>query len=86
MGANGATKVLKVIENVSTILAIELFNASQALHFREPAKTSPFLLEILGNFRSQVPVLKEDQVMADHIKNSKEFLSGFSIENELLFE
>ena len=86
MGANGATKALKVIENVSTILAIELFNASQALHFREPAKTSPFLLDILGNFRSQVPVLKEDQVMADHIKNAKEFLSGFSVENELLFD
>ena len=86
MGANGATKVLKVIENVSTILAIEIFNASQALHFREPAKTSPFLLEILENFRSKVPVLTEDQVMAVHIGNAKEFLSNFSVENEQMFD
>ena len=86
MGANGATKVLKVVENVSTILAIELFNASQALHFREPAKTSPILLEILENFRSKVPVLKEDQVMADHIRNAKEFLANFSVEKELMFD
>lgn len=86
MGANGATKVLKVIENVSTILAIELFNASQALHFREPAKTSPFLLDILQDFRFKIPVLKEDQVMADHISNAKEFLSNFPVNKELLFD
>ena len=43
MGANSATKCYKVIENVETILAIELMNASQALYFREPLKSSPFV-------------------------------------------
>ena len=39
MGANAATKLKRVIDNVETILAIELFNASQALSFRK-LKTS----------------------------------------------
>jgi len=36
MGANAATKCLRVVENIETILAIELMNASQALSFRVP--------------------------------------------------
>ncbi len=34
MGANGATKCLRIIDNIETILAIELMNASQGLAFR----------------------------------------------------
>ena len=86
MGANSATKVQKVIDNISTILAIELFNASQALHFREPAKTSGFLTQMLDSFRAEVPLIKEDQVMAVHIHKAKEFINSFTIEDELLFD
>ena len=43
MGANGATKTFQIVNNIETILAIELLNASQALHFRIPLKSSPFL-------------------------------------------
>lgn len=86
MGANGATKVLKVIDNISTILAIELFNASQALHYREPSKTSPFLCEFLEAFRNVVPIVKEDQVMSVHIRRAKEFLNSYDIKEELLFD
>lgn len=77
MGSNGATKVLRIIENVYSVLAIELFNASQAIHFREPAQTSTFLAEILKDFREHVPLLKEDVTMAPHIKNAKEFLKHY---------
>jgi len=73
MGSNGATKLLKVIDNISTILAIELFNASQALHYREPKKTSTYLQEVITEFRKVVPILLEDQVMSIHIKASQKF-------------
>lgn len=86
MGANGATKVLKVIDNLSTILAIELFNASQALHYRLPDNTSPFLSEMLTAFRAEVPIIKEDQVMSVHIHKAKEFLSSFEIEETLFLD
>jgi histidine ammonia-lyase len=34
MGANGATKALRVMDNLERILAIELMNASQAIEYR----------------------------------------------------
>ena len=39
MGANAATNAYKVMSNTERVLAIELFNASQAIYFREPVKT-----------------------------------------------
>lgn len=86
MGANGATKVLKVIDNISTILAVELFNASQALHYREPLKTSPILENFVETFRTIVPIIKEDQVMAVHMNNAKEFIASFEIKQEILLD
>ncbi len=86
MGANGATKVLKVLDNLTTILAIELFNASQALHYREPKNTSPFLKKIMMDFRSHVPIIKEDQVMAVHIHEARKFIENFEIEEELVLD
>lgn len=84
MGANAAVKVLKIISNIETILAIELFNASQSLHFREPSKSSPFIMKVINNYRKVVPVIKEDEVMAVHIHNSKKFLKEFSMEEDFL--
>ncbi|WP_037321192.1 histidine ammonia-lyase [Salegentibacter sp. Hel_I_6] len=78
MGANGATKLLKVVENLNSVLAIELFNASQAMHFREPAETSQRLGDVLNDFRNVVPVLHKDVTMAPHIKAAKSFLENFN--------
>lgn len=83
MGANSATKLLKVVENVNSVLAIELFNASQAIHFREPAKTSEVLQELLNDFRKEVPVLAEDATMAPFIAKAKDFLKKFETEGYL---
>lgn len=75
MGANAATKLLKVTGNLFNILAIELFNASQALHFREPEKTSPQLQAFLKKFRERVPLLEKDEIMYRHIQTACNFLS-----------
>jgi len=83
MGSNSATKLLKVIENLNSVLAIELFNASQAIHFREPLKTSEKLNKVLEDFRKDVPVLTEDRTMAPYIQKSKEFIRQFEVEDFL---
>ncbi|QYA26539.1 histidine ammonia-lyase [Gramella sp. MT6] len=83
MGANSATKLLKVVENLNSVLAIELFNASQAMHFREPAKTSETLSNVIESFRKEVPVLTEDRTMAPYIKKAKEFIDNMEIEDFL---
>lgn len=85
MGANGATKLVKVVSNIKTVLAIELFNASQALHYREPAESSPFVMSFVKAFREEVPIVKQDKVMAPEIKNARLFLKQFDLEKELLF-
>ncbi|APG59626.1 histidine ammonia-lyase [Christiangramia salexigens] len=79
MGANSATKLLKVVENLNSVLAIELFNASQAIHFREPAKTSSKLSGFIEEFRKAVPVLTEDRTMAPYIKKAKNFIEELEI-------
>lgn len=53
MGANAATKCKKITDNLPTILAIELFTASQALYFAK-AKTSPFLASMVDMFREKI--------------------------------
>ena len=83
MGANSATKLIKVVENLNTVLAIELFNASQAMHFREPAQTSDKLRAVLDRFRITVPVLTEDRTMAPYIQKAKKFIEDFETEDFL---
>ncbi|MCZ4320000.1 histidine ammonia-lyase [Aequorivita viscosa] len=85
MGANGATKCLRVIENIETILAIELMNASQALKFREPKKSSPFIESFLKPYRSIVPFMENDRVLADDIHASDAFLQSLNIDADILF-
>jgi histidine ammonia-lyase len=74
MGANSATKLIRVVDNVERLLAIELINASQAIEFRRPDKTSPYLEEFLGAFREEVPFVKNDRVLYKDIENAVMFL------------
>ncbi len=85
MGANAATKCLRIINNLETILAIELFNASQAIKFREPKKTSPFLETFLELYQKEVHFVEEDRVLANDIQKSVSFLKSFQIDADLMF-
>ena len=81
MGANAATKLLKVVDNVERILAIELFNAAQAIEFRRPAKTSPYLEELLTSYRKEVPFIEVDVVMYKEIEKTISFLRNGDFTN-----
>lgn len=74
MGANGATKLLRVVDNTERVLAIELMNAAQAIEFRRPAKSSPILEKMLSAFRAEVPAVDVDKVMYTEIEHSLSFL------------
>jgi histidine ammonia-lyase len=82
MGANAATKCLKIMENLERILAIELMNASQAISFRQPLKSSPFIEQFLTSYREEVPLVKEDRILHYDIENSVAFLNSFIIDLE----
>ena len=74
MGANAATKCLRVVNNLESILAIELFTAAQALEFRRPLKSSPQIEKLHSDYRKDVKFIKEDKVMYGEIQKSVEFL------------
>ena len=78
MGANAAIKLYQVVLNTERVLAIELFNAVQALDFRRPLKSSPLLESLHDSFREKVPFITVDEVMFPHISTSIEFLRTHS--------
>lgn len=76
MGANAATKCYKVIENVEKLLAIELLNASQALEFRRPLKSSPKVESVLTDFRKLIPFVKNDKMMYQELEATLQFVKN----------
>jgi len=85
MGANAATKCKKIVDNLQTILAIELFTASQALSFGN-GKSSPFLESMVGLFRQEVSIVQEDRVLYNDIANASKFIASFEIDSNELFD
>ncbi|MBK9273943.1 MAG: histidine ammonia-lyase [Flavobacteriales bacterium] len=74
MGAAAAVKTWAVVQDVERILAIELFAAAQALEFRRPARSSEVVESFVADFRGQVPFLKVDGVMHDHMEAALAFV------------
>ena len=74
MGSNSATKLVRIVDNVETVLAIELFNAAQALEFRRPAKSSPVIERIFEDYRKVVPFIDNDTYMRPLIEKSIQFI------------
>lgn len=83
MGANGAVKCLRVVNNVEKVLAIELLTAAQAVEFRRPLQSSPILEQLISAFREQVPFIEEDVIMHNEMMKAVEFVGkyGGKIEN-----
>jgi len=82
MGANAATKCLKVLDNVERILAIEFMTAMQGLEFRE--KKSGRIIEALkAQYREIVPIVEEDRILHFDMVKTVAFLRTIDIDLEL---
>jgi len=86
MGANAATQAYELINNVKQVLAIELCNASQALHFRLPLKSSSEIEAFLKLFRKEVKFVSEDLIMSELLKKALYFIDDFCIDENILFD
>ena len=82
MGGNAATKCYKVMENTERVMAIELFDAAQALDFRhqEGLKSSPFIEKLVADYRKYVNFVDIDQIMYKHIHASVRFLQEMKLD------
>ncbi len=76
MGANSATKLIRVVDNTARILGIELFTAAQALEFRRPARSSKPVEELFTAYRAEVPFIDVDTVMSPLIEKSVKFVES----------
>jgi histidine ammonia-lyase len=84
-GSNAATKLYRVINNTERILAVELFNAAQALDFRKQKtglKSSPSIESFIEEYRKEVNFVKEDEIMFTLMQKSVDFLDNIVIVEE----
>lgn len=79
MGANAAVKALKVVNNLESILAIELCNAAQALEFRRPLQSSPAIEKLHAEYRKSVAFVEEDRLMYPNLHDTVEFIREYSL-------
>ena len=79
MGANAATKALRVAENLERVLAIELLNAAQALEFRRPLKSSKVIESFVADYRKVVEFVRVDKVMYTEIAKSVDFVKNYPL-------
>jgi histidine ammonia-lyase len=74
MGANAATKLYRVVENVNRVLAIELMNAAQALEFRRPLKSSAKIENYISEYRKVVSRNTVDRYLSEDIHATLQFI------------
>ncbi|MDX1471991.1 MAG: aromatic amino acid lyase, partial [Flavobacteriaceae bacterium] len=86
MGANAATQCYQLVQNLKTILAIELMTACQALDFRRPKKSSEIVESLHKSYRKEVPFISDDQVLYNFVNKSVQFIDSFCIENGVLLD
>ncbi len=74
MGANAVTRLLRMFDNLKTLIAIELLNAAQALEFRRPLTSSDTVEQLISRFRQVVPYVENDMEMHRLIAESIAFV------------
>lgn len=79
MGANAATKLVQVIDNLEKVLGIEFFTAFQALDFRKPLKSSELIEKTFRQYRKTIPYIKDDSVMYNYMNLSIDFLKKLEV-------
>ncbi len=76
MGANAATKLRRVVQNVQRVLAIELLTAAQALELRRPEQSSPAIEKVWAEFRKVADFMPSDTILHDKMIAAERFLDA----------
>ncbi len=73
MAANAGTKSYKLVENLWSILGIEILVSAQAVDFREIDNEIP-IMDLHRNFRQYISHMLEDRILHQDIRDSIAFL------------
>jgi histidine ammonia-lyase len=74
MGANAATKCLRVVENLKKILGIEWLTAAQALDLRRPLKSSEAIEELHRELRNALPFHSVDVYQSERMQRASSMI------------
>ena len=72
-GTPAALKALAIIDNLQTILAVELLAAAQAYEFQAQSR-APVTDAVYRDFRVQLPPYRDDRPLAGDFAKAAEFL------------
>ncbi len=76
MGANAATKALRVSHNLDTLQAIEWMTATQAMAHRRPYHTGTGIEQWIETYRHSVPFSDLDRPLYHEIQQAADFLAS----------
>ena len=79
MACHAAYRLLDMNENLARIIAIELLTGSQGIEFRQPAKTSKTLQQIIALLRKQVDRLGNDRFLAHDLEAATQLVKSGEI-------
>ena len=74
MGATSARKAKSILENTRKVIALEMFTASQALHFRGHDKLGVKTKVAFDLISKDIPFIKTDTVMYPYIHQAEKLL------------
>lgn len=83
MGVTAGRKLLEVIENAYSVLAIEFLCNTQALDFQRPLKTSPSLESLYKSIREIVPKIENDRNFSIDINAILELIKNHNVAIQL---
>lgn len=83
MAANAGTKCHKVVQNISSLLGIELLLAAKALEYRRPLKSSLWVEKLYLDFRKEIPTLKKDRIIYKDQQKAVDFLKKLDVDEYL---
>ncbi len=78
MGANAATQLNRVMDNVQKLIGIEWLTAAQALDFRRPLQSSSVVEKYHKLLREKVPFILVDQYMSPYMNEAYQLLESLS--------
>jgi len=74
MGANAATKLNRVLDNLITVISMEWLTAAQAFDFREGWELSKVVNECYKDLRVEVPFMETDRYIHEDIMCTRKIL------------
>ncbi|MAG11371.1 MAG: histidine ammonia-lyase [Parcubacteria group bacterium] len=79
MGANATNKACLVLDNVQSVLAIELLTATQSLDFKKPLTPGVGSKAAYDHIRQHIPFLEKDRVLYHDIERVNAMIEDHSL-------